>query len=416
MLSGEFSYVEVSSILVHESERIRKETSPEGIQELGESIRKRGLMHPPIITRENVLVAGYRRLMACRAIGMVQVPVQFADTLEPDELLAIELEENVKRQDLSWQDQCLSLLRLHELKISREPVWNDSKTAEAIGYSVAHVNRQLMVARELRAGNTRVVDAPKYSTASNIVVRERERAAQDSLASIREVEDAPPPATPFLHEDFNEWGRRYSGPTFNLLHCDFPYGIGHDSFNQGSGAELGTYSDTEEEYWELIDTLCSCKESLLGDSAHILFWFSMRHYTKTLDTLQKHFRVDPYPVVWHKSDNKGTLPDPQRGPRRVYEVAFLCSHGDRKIIQAVSNVFSGPTERLVGHASEKSVSMLSHFFKMFIDPNTRMLDPTSGSGSAVRAAIDMGAPHCIGLEKNSQFYADAVRAWGSKNV
>ena len=40
---------------------------------------------------------------------------------------------------------------------------------------------------------------------------------------------------------------------------------------------------------------------------------------------------------------------------------------------------------------------------MFVDENTRMLDPTCGSGTALRAAEALGAAHILGIEINEDF-------------
>jgi len=58
--------------------------------------------------------------------------------------------------------------------------------------------------------------------------------------------------------------------------------------------------------------------------------------------------------------------------------------------------------------SEKPEPVLRHFFGMLVDENTVMLDPTCGSGSAVRAAESIGAKYCLGLEINPEF-ADLAR-------
>jgi DNA modification methylase len=40
---------------------------------------------------------------------------------------------------------------------------------------------------------------------------------------------------------------------------------------------------------------------------------------------------------------------------------------------------------------------------MFIDENSIVLDPTCGSGSALRAAESLGAAHILGIEINRDF-------------
>jgi DNA modification methylase len=68
----------------------------------------------------------------------------------------------------------------------------------------------------------------------------------------------------------------------------------------------------------------------------------------------------------------------------------------------VANAFSGASTS-IDHMSEKPVPMLQHFFRMIIDGSSRVLDPTCGSGSALRAALAAGAKTVLGLELNPEF-------------
>ena len=48
---------------------------------------------------------------------------------------------------------------------------------------------------------------------------------------------------------------------------------------------------------------------------------------------------------------------------------------------------------------------------MFVDESTRLLDPTCGSGNAVRIAEDMGAQSVLGLEIDPDFCQLAQKAY-----
>lgn len=416
MIQGETAVVRLTDIVIDRGDRVRAEMDPKAIEALAESISRLGLIHFPVVRRDMVLVSGENRIEAMRSLGWDRTTITWADTAEPDELLSLELEENIKRSDLTWQEQCDGVRRYHELQRRRDTEWTQERTAAGLGLSERATSEYLAVAAAIAKGDARVAEAPRFSTAKGIVGRARERAAADELNQVHlnfgDVESLPEPDSPILEADFNTWAREYRGEPFNFLHCDFPYGINAQAFNQTANAEHGDYVDDFATFAKLCETLAETRDRLLGTSAHCIFWFSMRHYSVTLDILRGIFAwVDPYPLLWHKSDNKGTLPDPQRGPRRVYEVAFLCSHGDRKIISPVSNVFSGPTESVVGHMSEKSQTMLQHFFRMVVDENTKALDPTCGSGSALRAAAMLGARSVLGLERDAEFVKNAQRAW-----
>ncbi len=415
-------------ITVERDNRQRREL--DGIEELAESIARRGQLQPVVITRDHVLVAGERRFTAISKLGDRPLRCVYTDEVDPIELQALELEENVKRLNLPWKDQCLAVLNYHELQAARSPDWTAAATAKALGMSPGSVSEYISVARELRAGNKLVSEAPKLSTAKGIVSRANERKVASEVSNLVSLASSPASALPadlaaspiddlvadlpkstgyILNEDFSYWAQSYSGPKFNLIHCDFPYGVGMHKSDQGSGDSYGTYEDTPEVYWALIDTLLNHLDNFCAESAHLIFWFSMDYYADTLALLRSKFNVNPFPLVWVKTDNSGILPDANRGPRRTYETAFFASRGDRKIVRAVSNHIGSPIQR-GQHMSEKPQSVLGHFFRMVVDEHSAVLDPTAGSGSAIRAAITAGATRYLGLELNTEFANHADEA------
>lgn len=409
MTSGSFTSILIGAINVNRAERQRRDLP--NIDTLADSIRRLGLIHPIVIDRENNLVAGERRLSACVALGWTHINAQFSDDLDPLVRHAIELEENIKREALPWQDECRAVAEYHELRSSQEPDWTQAKTGEALGLDQSDISNKIKVAQALDSGHELVLNAPRLSTAKGIVRRAESRAAESELLSLgggSATSEPEPLSGPIINADFNEWAGRYTGPKFNFIHCDFPYGINADKFNQGAAATHGGYADTEDTYWNLCITLAANLDRLVAPSAHIMFWFSMHYYQETLDFFEKNtdFKLDPFPLIWTKSDNIGIIPDPERGPRRIYETCLFGSRGDRKIVRPTSNADYSPSTR-DEHMSIKSEAMLRKFFGMFVDGSTRFLDPTCGSGSSVRAASGIGAGSFVGLEINPDFAARA---------
>lgn len=416
MTSGQFHSIEIGTITINREERQRRGLDPKYISELADSIRRLGLINPIVITRENVLVAGECRVSACNLLGWTHIAGQYVDEIDQAQLCAIELEENVKRQALPWEDECKAVLEYHAIRQSEDPAWNTEATGTALGLSESSVAVKMQVARELIAQNPKVLAAGKLSTARGIVARANERRDEESLHQLREIakvktpNHAPEPEQ-IICADFIEWSKTYSGPKFNFIHCDFPYGIGADKQQQGgSVATHGEYSDTEKDYWDLCSAIGAFLDIHCTESVHVMFWFSMHFYHSTRAFFSRNVALDfdPFPLLWVKSDNIGLLPDSQRGPRRIYETAFFGSRGDRKIVSSVSNAIFAPTDRSI-HMSVKPEPVLRKFFSMFVDNTTIMLDPTCGSGSSVRAAKSAGANHAIGIEKNELFANDARR-------
>lgn len=409
MTSGVTNTVATSFIWVDREKRQRRELT--GIDELMQSIATSGLIHFPIIKRDGELITGERRWTAMKRLGWDKIPVQYIDDLPEDELHLVELEENIRRVDISWQDQCLAVERYHELQKRIAPDWNTAKTAAALNMSPTHTKRLRDVAHEIAAGNEKVIAAPKLSTAAGITERKAVRQRSSVLATVEDKKTQS--KVPLINESFHDWEAAYTGPKFNFIHCDFPYGVNADKADQGAAAAHGGYADDFATYTALLDRLDSGMANVVAESAHLMFWFSMDYYQFTKERLERMgWRVNPFPLIWNKSDNTGILPDPSRGPRRIYETAFHASRGDRLVVNSISNLFSHPGQDKSLHMSEKPVPMLRNFFRMFVDENSTVLDPTCGSGNSIKAALGLRASYALGIEQDKEFFDRAVAAFG----
>jgi ParB family chromosome partitioning protein len=399
--------VPLGDISVRRDERQRK--SLENIDVLADSIRRLGLIHPIVVTRDLELIAGERRYSACKSLGWTSVPAQYVDELDQGKLRLIELEENIKRQDISWQDQVKAISEYHALRVRENPEWKQQSTAETIGLSPQHVSRMMLIAEEVAKGNTAIIDAPKLSTAVGITERAHQRRDEAALTRLHESLSGPSEGG-ILSGDFTEWVLETTAPRYNFIHCDFPYGIEANAFPQGGAAAFGGYMDTKETWERLILALEIATKRITAPSCHLMFWFAMRKgddrlYEPTARALERiGWDINPQPLIWMKSDGAGIIPDPERGPRQIYETCLLGTRGDRKIVRAVANAYASPTVR-DRHMSEKPEAMLRHFFGMLVDENSVVLDPTCGSGSSLRAAESLGAKYVFGLEINPDFAA-----------
>jgi hypothetical protein len=236
--------------------------------------------------------------------------------------------------------------------------------------------------------------------------RKGSRELDEIVAGIDEPE-TPRDHHQILNEDFLTFAPQYDGPRFNLIHCDFPYGIDSDE----SGQNPSGYDDSAAVHEALLDCLVTHRDRLCADSCHIMFWCATNDYIPKFKFLTERFgfEVEPAPLVWIKP-NTGIVPDRLRRPRRVYEWAFLASRGHRAIANVRPNALASPATKTVGHPHEKPEWMLTHFFEMLVDDTTVLLDPTAGSGSAIRAARSLGAKYALGLEKDPEHWEAANKA------
>src|SRR5258708_5640333 len=68
------------------------------IDALASNVREVGMLHPVVITKDGVLVAGARRIEAAKLLGWTEIPVTIVDL---DEIVRGELAENANRKDFT---------------------------------------------------------------------------------------------------------------------------------------------------------------------------------------------------------------------------------------------------------------------------------------------------------------------------
>jgi ParB-like chromosome segregation protein Spo0J len=381
-----------------------------------------------------------------------KIPVKLIRDASPLLLGVLELAENLNREDLPWQDKAAAVEAVHKQAVAdaklRNESWTDADTARLLGLDRRTATLYLTPQRKLEA----IID-PEVKAKAAAAIKQSPSArsainSAETIASRHGIDTSPhaqvkqllkgketgkqtaPVATsasPILCADFHEWAATYDGPLFNFFHCDFPYGV---EFNRAEGQStsaatraVGEYDDGEEVYWKLLNTLLQSRDKLLEDSSHIMFWLSvgmskqvggtMYDLTKeAIYTAWPDAYISSTPLIWHCSDNSGLMPDPKRAPRRTYEWALHITLGDRPLAKPVAASFAYPRnsdDKL--HRSQKHEAVLRHFFQLFVDSSTRMLDPTAGSGTSVLTAHKMGAASVLGLELDPDMAAMAQRAF-----
>lgn len=145
--------IPIEKILVRD--RIRKDFGD--ISELATDIKENGLINPPVVNKDYVLLAGERRLRACKSLGWVQIPVTMMDTRDADHELNIEISENDVRKGFTKServDYMKRLLRIEQAKAkarkdlgqnSDEGSRADDATAEKFNVSRDTLRREIEI-------------------------------------------------------------------------------------------------------------------------------------------------------------------------------------------------------------------------------------------------------------------------------
>lgn len=108
--------IEVSGLNVRRD--MKAGTEEAGIDDLSESIQQQGVLNPILVRSipggRYELIAGQRRLLACRMLGWASIPANVRYDLGDSEAVVISLVENVQRADLNPMDKARAFQSIYE--------------------------------------------------------------------------------------------------------------------------------------------------------------------------------------------------------------------------------------------------------------------------------------------------------------
>jgi hypothetical protein len=418
--------------------RQRKSMDRAKLDELKRDIMGRGLLHAPVIrwqpttasaaTFEPVLVAGERRLTAIRELAAEGISFLYdRENISLGCIPCIELEdkgdianreaelnENVLREDLSWQDKVAAINELHQLRLAINPEQTKRATgveiANATGLSVDRsrvlVDRATIVADHLHDPD--VQRASSADEAFKVVSRKLEAKFNAGLAAgtQSQVSDHT-----LIQGDMRvelmrfPWG---PGDKYPCIIFDPPYGVGADTF--GDAAELKhQYDDTPAAARDLMRLFFQASKLFAAENAHAYIFCDIDQFVWLRETAEtwgwKPMRT---PLIWVKGANQGHVPDQSIGWRRTHEAILFAVKGTKPLAHIANDTIPFPADSDKLHAAQKPVALYQHLLSLSCLPGDRVLDPCCGSGTIFKAAHVLRL-RATGIELNEQ-YADFSRA------
>ena len=104
--------MKIDEIIV--KDRIRKDAG--GMMELINDIKANGLINPVTVNTDHVLLAGYRRLSACKALGWTDIPAHMVSTENEEQELRVEISENEVRKEFTMTERLDYARRLQRIE------------------------------------------------------------------------------------------------------------------------------------------------------------------------------------------------------------------------------------------------------------------------------------------------------------
>ena len=148
------------------------------LAELADSIRRHGVLHPVLVRPRDggyELIAGERRLLACRQAGMAEIPVLVRDW-DDRTTMEVALVENLQRSDLNPVEEAEAFQRLID-----EFGWTQDEAAERVGKSRSHVANYLRLLH-LERGVRELVEGERLTMAHAKVLLSAEPGRRLALA------------------------------------------------------------------------------------------------------------------------------------------------------------------------------------------------------------------------------------------
>lgn len=410
--------------------RQRKDFDPEALTDLANSISAVGLLHP-IVLRETtggfVLVAGERRLRAIESLWAQgdcvrynnatfaenEVPYVTLGELSPLEAEEAELDENLKRRDLSWQERSEALGRLHALRLAQAVEAGESHviadTLREIETSDYGGDRQALL---LAAHLDNPIVASAKSTKDAFKALKRAEETEKSLALAEQVgQNYNSSVHQLFHADCMEWLKGCPDNTFDVILTDPPYGMNAQSFGDGAGTQVNSihsYNDTPQEWNRLMEPFCREAFRVAKPEAHAYIFcdFDRFHFLRQF-MLKAGWDVFRTPFIVYKTSS-GRIPRPEHGPRRQWEMCLYAIKGNKPVTAIYSDVIPCKLEENLGHGAAKPIELYVDLLRRSIRPGDSVLDAFAGTGTIFPAAHQCKV-YATGIEVSPEYYGISVR-------
>ena len=394
----------ISSIIISPN-RQRREFSPAALEELQNSIKSKGLLHPIVVDKDNHLIAGERRL---RAITALNAPFKCNDTeippghiptirisdLPPDLMREAELEENIIRVDLTWQERTLAVAELFKIRSAENPNITRTNFATEIrgdgekakGQGISDITNRLILAQHL--------DDPDIKKAANVKAAMLMLKRKAHFASAINRGQAMPESEfhTIIHGDSFDLLQQAQDESFDGIITDPPYGLNMDKYNPFEGTKSHLYNDSPEYSDDCYELLAGEGFRILRPEGVLFTFCTPIRFEKLCQVFKKHnFTVREFPLIWIKTDRAGMTPDVEHFPQRTYEMILLATKGRPLIIEKrAADTFSISSQRNRPHPAAKPAKLYAQLLRLYMLSGMSVLDPFGGSGPLIPAGNSLG--------------------------
>lgn len=431
--------IDVDDVVIPE-DRQRKTFDETALQELLASIlRPHGLLQPIVLRNdEKTLVAGERRLRAIKTqyaewqklfdenkgktlklsdytirhngepVPFPMIPYVKLSQLNADELREAELEENVRRVDLTWQELVQAQAAFHQHLSQKNPEQTFTDTAKEVFGDKVNKRKVAEIAEAVRLAE--FLDDPLVSAAEDRkqarrAVRDTEkwRERKERLASF-EVAASESNLHIFHGDVFERAPEDLKDVKLDVIITDPPYGIDAHKKGKTFDGDQHNYDDSDAYFSSvIIPKLPEVCRSLSAPQAHVYCFCDIRRFFELFAAFELcGFTVWPRPIIWDKG-TVGSYGNIQFGPRACYDAILFANKGKKEVTGGYRDVINIAQETHATHPAHKPRGLYSELLKRSALPGDTVADFFAGGGPIFAAAAEHS---CIayGWEINEEYY------------
>jgi len=381
-----------------------------------------------------VLVAGGRRFAAAARNAWEEIAAHDVRELDPIEHRVMELHENVKRKDMTWQEIAEAKAQLLALRREQDPEITQAQVAKEIGETPANFSRDIAVAAA-------ITERPqlKESGSKKAVLRHAQAIQHFESRIKREMPGyAAELSQRIVTADMRDWLRTLPAGFADLTFPDLPYGINQFSQGQKKDADhISEYDDSEGVSRDLFVDVIPQLVRVTKRSGWLCLFMSEANYDYVRELLEEtcitHFDYcmpndelqrclgsgDKRPCeyryvaeprwIWYRPNSQNNPRFPERHAKNMYEQIIVYQMPDARLMRPCDNVLVYDSEygndRL--HAMQKPLDLCLDLISRFTMMGETVIDPCYGSGNHLRAAAKL-ARDIWGCDLNPNLRASAL--------
>lgn len=412
--------IQISNIAIPNT-RIRKDLGD--ISELCQSIAEVGLIEPIVVSEDFVLIAGWRRLCACKKLGHAEIEVKIM-SLDSK----IEVDENNMRKEFTVSErvEAARILEEREKTKARERQGARTDLAPTSAKNITDVipeKREPVRALDVVAQKTGFGTGRTYEKAKTVI----EKADPELVKRLDEGKISIHSAYIAMKKDEQSKARKEEAMkleipsnmitgnclehipkmqvnSIDLLIIDPPYGIDFVSNQRKyeNDITMPVSNDKEDLAMDLLSDALYYICPKMKEHSHVYVFCSWKNYAKAAEVVGRFFDVKNV-LVWDKGDAP-SLGDLSGNYGECYELVIFATKGNRQLMgKRIGNIlrFSKVTESERDHSCQKPIGMIESLIEKSTVEGELVVDCFAGTGSTLLAAENLRRKW-IGIELEAE--------------